>query len=711
MLATSLPTKGHQLSRIETDPLHGWRQQVRRRLGAGPLRLESPADALHAHVLWAHGRLLQVAAGDPGELVEDGPAELARKIAGATARAARDGHTLPLDRLSQRFGLDDRQRTLMVLALARAVAPGTAALMCSASGSPRADQLTVALAQALLGEDQVFAPPRSALFGRANPIVAAGLLRVECPLGEHGAAPIDRIVRAHPALISWVLGAVELSDPLAEHATLALEPRTLLDLVVDAPIRRRLEGLALSLATVPARGIIALISGGRGCGRGSSAEAVAGSAGRPLLRASLPALATTGAAGPLLAEVYVHAELTGAVVCLDDADVLAGEAAVSLAGLLERARRYRGLTVLSTTRPESLLNSALEGATALAVHLERPDATLREQLWEQHLPDSIELDGDPQLGPLSWQYELTGAQIRNAVAAGVRSTRGTGPLTAADLRQAAAEQLPARLEGAPARRACGRGLESLVLPEDAMLQIRELVDACRARAGVLEEWGFGRTMSTGKGIVALFSGEPGTGKTFCAELLAGELDLSLRVVSIPQVMSKWVGETEKNIARLFDNARAQGTLLVFDEADALFTSRVSSVERGSDRDANMRVNQLLQEIDRFDGIVVLTTNLKKSMDQAFQRRIGFHVEFPSPDAEQRRQIWRTLLPPEAPLAEDVDLDVLADQFDLSGGHIKNILLRAAYRARARGTAIDRGVLQEVAEQEFRATGRLYRRAD
>jgi SpoVK/Ycf46/Vps4 family AAA+-type ATPase len=347
------------------------------------------------------------------------------------------------------------------------------------------------------------------------------------------------------------------------------------------------------------------------------------------------------------------------------------------------------------------------------IDLARPDAELREQMWESHLPPQVALDASPRLSELAFQYELTGSQVRNAVVSAyfkaATRRRGDVVLGSEDLSRAAREQLATRLEGVVAQRGSKQGLDSIVLPEDTERQVREFLDACRHRTVVLNEWGFGRRLSTGKGIVALFDGEPGTGKTYCAELLANELELVLQVVAIPHIMSKWVGETEKNIERLFSHARAQNTMLMFDEADSLFGTRVK-VERSMDRFSNMEVNQLLQEIDKFEGIVILTTNLESSMDRAFKRRVGFHVKFPLPDARVRAGIWRVLVPPEAPVADDVDFEDLADRFELPGGHIKNILVRTAYRARARGQILTMDLLEAVAEDECRAAGKLFRRA-
>jgi SpoVK/Ycf46/Vps4 family AAA+-type ATPase len=172
-------------------------------------------------------------------------------------------------------------------------------------------------------------------------------------------------------------------------------------------------------------------------------------------------------------------------------------------------------------------------------------------------------------------------------------------------------------------------------------------------------------------------------------------------------MSKYIGDTEKNIAKVFSAARASHSMLLFDEADALFTKRVK-VERSVDRFSNMEVNLLLQEIERFEGIVMLTTNLERDLDTAFQRRITFKIEFPFPGADHREKIWKKLIPPECPVDSGVDFGELAEAFELSGGHIKNVILRAAYSAASRGQAIGLSHFRVAAESECRSAGKLYR---
>jgi len=709
----------------------GWAAATIERLGLPALRFESAGGHLHAIVLLVHGRLVEHLERfrEPGApTAPDGALRtehLAELIAVAEADALARGVRLPLPAIAARFGLSWTERALVELAVARAVAPGTAALIAAAHGSPERGTLTVGLATALLSGDPLFTPPPLALFGSSSRPLRSGLLRLAPPPAGAPDLLIERLVLPSNALVAALGGEATLAEPLLDVAEIRPATATLLDLVSEEPVRRALEAIALSLpaylergpkppgerpAFAPA-GVLALLSGPPGCGKSLAAEALAGTAGKDLLRVSCPRVAAAPDPLRLVDAVFAQATLFDAVVCLDRAEALLGPGAPALSAVLEDAERHRGLTIVTTSYPERLAPE-LEPRLVFQVRLGRPDAQLREELWESHLPAEIGPDVAPGLANLAYQYELTGAQVRNAVTwAWFRAARRSPaePVVAVDdLARGAREQLAARLEGATERKSARQGLEAIVLPPATEAAVREFLDGCRHRTAVLNEWGFGRRLSTGKGIVALFSGEPGTGKTYCAELLAHELGLVLHVVSIPNIMSKWVGETEQNIARLFSHARAQNTILMFDEADALFTTRVK-VENASDRFSNMEVNQLLQEVDRFEGIVILTTNLESGIDRAFKRRVSFHVDFPMPDVAVRAQIWQTLLPPEAPVSGPLDFDALARSYELAGGHIKNILVRAAYRACARGKPIDMDLLHEVAEDECRSAGKLYRR--
>ncbi|HEY4018994.1 MAG TPA: ATP-binding protein [Pseudonocardiaceae bacterium] len=240
-------------------------------------------------------------------------------------------------------------------------------------------------------------------------------------------------------------------------------------------------------------------------------------------------------------------------------------------------------------------------------------------------------------------------------------------------------------------------LDDLVLPEPGRALLREIVDQVAQRTTVYERWGFGHRISRGLGVSALFAGPSGTGKTMAAEVLANELNLDLYRIDLSSVVSKYIGETEKNLRTLFDAADTGGAILFFDECDALFGKR-SEVKDAHDRYANIQVNYLLQRVEAFRGLAILATNMRNALDKAFLRRLRFIVEFPFPDATQRAEIWRRAFPSTAPVAE-LDFDRLA-RLAVSGGVARNIALNAAFRAASAGTEITMAVVLAAARVEF-----------
>ncbi|EPY05766.1 ATPase [Paenibacillus alvei TS-15] len=237
----------------------------------------------------------------------------------------------------------------------------------------------------------------------------------------------------------------------------------------------------------------------------------------------------------------------------------------------------------------------------------------------------------------------------------------------------------------------------LVIPEPQMQMLREIVAQVRQRGVVYENWGLGARSSRGLGISVLFAGPSGTGKTLAAEVLANELRLDLYRVDLSSVVSKYIGETEKNLRRIFDAAEDGGSILLFDEADALFGKR-SEVTDSHDRYANLEVSYLLQRMETYRGLAILTTNMKSALDQAFLRRIRFVVQFPFPDAQQRAEIWRRIYLPTTP-TEELDLGQLG-RLQIAGGNIRNIALNAAFLAADEGKPIGMTHLQRAAQSEF-----------
>jgi len=283
-------------------------------------------------------------------------------------------------------------------------------------------------------------------------------------------------------------------------------------------------------------------------------------------------------------------------------------------------------------------------------------------------------------------------------------------LMSADV-QAACRMLSNRNLGDRARRIVPKHrLSDIVLPDEQRTQLEEVCQQSAHRHVVLGQWGFGRKVSLGKGLNVLFSGPPGTGKTMAAEGLANELQLELYKIDLSQVVSKYIGETEKNLDQVFRAAQSSNAILFFDEADALFGKR-SEVSDAHDRYANIEVAYLLQKMEEYEGISILATNLKKNLDEAFVRRIQFIVDFPFPDAQFRRRLWRGMFPAEAPRDASIDLDLLAARFPLAGGNIQNVVINASYLAASNGGLINMKHLMRATRSELKKLGRVINEAD
>ena len=240
----------------------------------------------------------------------------------------------------------------------------------------------------------------------------------------------------------------------------------------------------------------------------------------------------------------------------------------------------------------------------------------------------------------------------------------------------------------------------VVLPQAQKKLMQQASNHIRFQHRVYQEWGFEQKIGYGRGLSILFAGAPGTGKTMCAQVIAKQLNMEMYKINISQIVSKYIGETEKNLHAVFAEARHSNCILFFDECDAIFGKR-SDVKDAHDRNANVEVAYLLQQIEDHDGVCVLATNLVQNIDAAFMRRITYVVHFPFPDAAQRKEIYLHTLPTQTPVDEDVDWDFIAQKFELSGGHIKNIVLGAAFMAASEGCAVHMRHVLTAAVNEMR----------
>ncbi|GAA0445209.1 ATPase [Actinoplanes capillaceus] len=327
-----------------------------------------------------------------------------------------------------------------------------------------------------------------------------------------------------------------------------------------------------------------------------------------------------------------------------------------------------------------------------------PDLTDDEQLglWRDAFADVPDL-GDEQLRDLVAQFQLPPHTVRS-VAATVRRNLADARIPATEVAwRASLDEARMGLDGLGRRIEPRAGWADLVLPERQVAILREIIAQVRRRATVHQEWGFARTLRRGLGVTVLFAGGSGTGKTLAAEVIAGELGLDLFVIDLSQVVSKYIGETEKNLRAVFDAAEHGGALLLFDEADALFGKR-SEVKDSHDRYANLEVSYLLMRMEAYRGLAVLTTNMKQALDPAFMRRIRFVVDFPFPGERERAEIWRRVLPARAPAA-GLDPQLLA-QLTVAGGSIRNIALSGAFLAADEGDKLRMRHLLAAARTEY-----------
>ncbi|MFB4422852.1 AAA family ATPase [Streptomyces sp. QL37] len=323
-------------------------------------------------------------------------------------------------------------------------------------------------------------------------------------------------------------------------------------------------------------------------------------------------------------------------------------------------------------------------------------------VWQAALgPDAGHLDLTATVAP----YHLGGERVGRAARAALALAAFDGtPLTAGHIRLAARQQSASGLEQHARRIRPAVGWDDLVLPDEPLTQLRELALRARHRDRVLGDWRLSAGGGRGRGVVGMFAGESGTGKTLAAEVVSADLGLDLYVVQLSSIVDKYIGETEKNLERIFTEADSTDAVLLFDEADAVFGKR-SEVKDSHDRYANMESSYLLQRLESFDGIALLTTNLRSNIDEAFTRRLDLVVDFPFPDAGQRLALWHHGLA-HVPSAEDIDPEPLARDFELAGGSIRSAVVTAAYLAAGRDEPVGADDLLEGARREYRKAGRL-----
>lgn len=563
--------------------------------------------------------------------------------------------------------------------------------------------------------------PRTASLEAAHAVFEPGSALVAMRLINVGDAEENRAmrsVRLDDRIVSYLLESDEQDVRLKDILLDISLPVYWHELLFDSPLVVRLKNLA---AYVKERHAVIRLHGLRGGGREKGARAICTENGLPLLRVEVKAALRDPARWEQVVDLaYREARLRGAALYWADIDhALQDEHAASRWNYLLRAADDFPLVTFLAANSTSDTSARIRDMHLPRVDFPVPHFELRRTIWLAYLPPEDELPERKSIAEtLAAAFQFTEGQVHDAVVA-ARELAGRADIfrprvTRENLYEACRKQAGQLLLGFARRIEPTRKLtlDDVILAEPNKRQLQELLNRIRLRNRLSYVMDFKHGLAPGKGLLALFVGSSGTGKTMSAELLASEEGVDLYKVDLSAVVSKWVGETEKNLKRVFAEAEDSNALLFFDECDALFGQR-GEIKDARDRWANLEVNYLLQRVEEYVGVVIMATNLRQNIDDAFLRRIQVVIEFPQPDTNLRLGIWQQTLPapPHSSLSAD-ELNTVAERFAITGGSIRNVVLDAAFRALAAERAVInvRDVVDGVA-REYQKLGKPITQGD
>ncbi|HXQ45445.1 MAG TPA: AAA family ATPase [Caulobacteraceae bacterium] len=523
-----------------------------------------------------------------------------------------------------------------------------------------------------------------ASLGPDGPLRRNGLIDVFDDPQQPRPTLLGQCLKLEPRILDFLLGGDEIDARLAPFVSrLQFEPDTNADFaLLDRACELQRGGPLLHL------------HGPRGVGKTRLAAGVCARSGLAVLKVEVDAMlaAERERFDALTRLVVREGKLQRAALCWNGVDALFAPESRRGASVFVETLRAAGAPSILTGLLE--WDRAIDaGPNFVSLGLAAPDAAERADIWRTALGDEAALQCE--IPALASRFRFTAGDIAAVLRDAKAAARAREPtacaVTAADLYACCRERSAPRLGELARKLRTEQRWSDLVLPDDSMRELHEICNRVKHRAEVMEQWGFEAKLSLGKGLSALFAGPSGAGKTMAAGIMAAELGLDLYRVDLSSVVSKYIGETEKNLARVFAEAEQSSAILFFDEADALFGKR-SEVRDAHDRHANVEVSYLLQRMEDYEGVSILATNLRRNMDDAFTRRLAFIVHFPAPEAPDRLRIWQRVFPEATPLAGDLDLAFMARQFKLAGGNIRNIAIAAAFLAASEARAPEHGVV-------------------
>ncbi|MGC2108251.1 MAG: ATP-binding protein [Candidatus Korobacteraceae bacterium] len=652
---------------VEAEQKPGWRQLMRRPQPAPPSTIALPAPRQS----------------------ESGDSQVSEGASQASSIAAQMSPPPALVLLGQRLGLTPFEQNLLLLCVAMEVDVSIAGLCAQAQADVNRPYPTFALAFAL------FQNPSWDAISPERPLRYWRLIEINQP----GGLPLSvSPLRADERIVNCVQGVNYMDDRLAPLVS-ALEP---LNKAETAPASQQAaaDRIITELKGVPANQPLPVV---QLLGTDSSSKRfvtglAANALGLQVYRVHSNLLPTHATELETFARLWERESLllSNALYVEVDAGQEDAPQSAQISGLLSR---ISGVVFLDTRESWPGITKPI-----VLVDVAKPTAAEQQKAWAESL-------GERQgtiPAQVAGQFNLgLGAIHEIATKLAAQNITDDHQLRDALWSECLAYTRP-RFDKAAQRIDAKATWDDLVLPAQEVALLHAVADQVAQRSTVYQEWGFEQKISRGLGITALFAGESGTGKTMAAEVLANELGLNLYRIDLSVVVSKYIGQTEANLRRLFDAAEDGGAILFFDEADALFGKR-SEVKDSHDRYANIEINYLLQRMESYRGLAILATNMKSALDPAFLRRLRFVVNMPFPGAAERKAIWQKVFPPQTPVS-DLDYDRLA-RLNITGGHIHNIALNAAFMAAHQGGSLDMPTVLQAARAEFRKLERPINEAD
>ena len=495
---------------------------------------------------------------------------------------------------------------------------------------------------------------------------------------------LGKYLKIDDRIVTYLHGSDEIDSNVRTYVKLADADISFSDLILPHELKHRLSRLAYQ-GRNSEKTTIFYFQGPYGVGKRSTAGAISRLLELKVLIFNLEDLVNADVADfdKTVNLVQREAILQNAALFWNGFDaLLADDKRILLNLFLRKLENHPTLTFLAgqdTWEPAD----ALQNYMFCRIKLPLPSYDDRLQLWTIFLDGNAPSGNELDVQALAGKFRFSGGQIRDAAATAfnlaTRRNPGDPRIGMNDLYAASRLQSNRKLATLAQKIKSNFHWDDIVLPRDRIQQLREICNQVKYRSLVYDKWGFNQKLSLGKGLNVLFSGPSGTGKTMAAEIMGNELNVDLYKIDLSSVISKYIGETEKNLARIFAEADTSNAILFFDEADALFGKR-SEIRDSHDRYANIEISYLLQKMEEYQGVVILATNFRKNMDQAFVRRMHFSVEFPFPSEKDRLRIWEQIWPEDTPCSPALDLRFVARQFEITGGNIRNIALASAFLA-------------------------------